>query len=110
MTARVEIDVPCGATSEVHFTIGSNSNEGETLQQLQVTFEQATTCNPTDGGTNDGGTGDGGTGGTMYVIAIPERSAGGAAAPAGCGCGAGAGAPALLGLFLLALRSRRRRV
>lgn len=108
MTGTVDIDVPCGATSEVHFTLGSNSNNGETLQNVLVSFQPATTCTPNDGGTNDGGQTDGG-GGTVTLPAIVDRTAGGGAAPAGCGCGAGAGAPALLGFLLLALRARRRR-
>jgi hypothetical protein len=109
LTAKVDIDVPCGATSEVHFTLGTNANSAVSLQNVQVSFEQATTCNPVVDGGTDGGNNDGGSsGGTVFVSAVPDKTASGAAAPS-CGCGVGAGVPGLFGLLALALRARRRR-
>jgi hypothetical protein len=108
LTAKVDIDVPCGATSEVHFTLGTNANSAVTLTNVQVTFEPAVTCNPVaDGGTDGGGTGGGGGNQTVFVPAVPDKTAGGPAV-AGCTCGTGAGLPGFLGLLLLALRARRR--
>lgn len=108
---KVDIDVPCGATSEVHFTLGTNSNDGETLQNVTVSFEPAATCNPvTDAGTGtDGGSGvDAGS--TVILPAVPGKVGGGQVAPVGCGCGAGSGASGLAALAaLLALARRRRR-
>jgi hypothetical protein len=106
VSAKVDIDVPCGANSELDFTIGTNADNGVSLQDVVVSFEQAVTCNPvTDGGT-DAGTNDGGTG-TKYVPAVQDNNGG--AVAQGCYCGAGGGAPALLGMVLLALRGALRR-
>ena len=97
--------MPCGATSEVHFTLGTQSNNAQSLSNLQLTFEPALTCTP-DAGQPDAGQSDAGS--TVTVPAVPGKIAGGNALPAGCGCGAG-GAPGLFGLVLLIRALRRRR-
>ncbi|MFZ5470347.1 MAG: hypothetical protein ACOZIN_13000 [Myxococcota bacterium] len=96
LTAEVPIDAPCGASSEVFFTLGTPSSGGEAFRNLTIAFTPQSSCG-TDAGT-DAGVADAG------VVTLPAVDEGGTSGtgqvPAGCGCGTGAD----LGLFsLLAL-------
>lgn len=102
--AVIDIQAPCGATSEVFVTVANNGTGAVTLQNLSVSAQPAASCNPPDAGT-DAGTGMttitpgiAQDGGAMGVLEGPMAG--------GCGCGAAPiGAP--LALLLLALRRRR---
>jgi hypothetical protein len=122
LTAVAPLDIPCGATSAVYFTLGST--QGDTLQDVKVTFAPADSCNPNDGGSgggagggsgggSGGGNGGGGAGdGGSEVKTFPwiGNAPGGAAGAKGCGCsGLDAGLGGLAGLVLLALRRRQPR-
>lgn len=108
--ATVNLNAPCGASSEVYVTIANDGMSGVTLQNVNVSVQPPASCNPPmDAGTmTDAGTmnmtvkipgiiTDGGTEGVF---------AGGAVG--GCGCGAsGLGGPLMV--LLLAVFRRRRR-
>ncbi|MBS1150947.1 MAG: putative Bacterial Ig-like domain [Myxococcaceae bacterium] len=125
VTATASLFAPCGATSEVYFTIGST--QAETLQNVKVSFLAADSCTAPDAGTDGGaggGAGDGGTGGGAgggsggagggdggsEVKQVPWIGGmqTGPGAPKGCGC---SGVEAGLGGFaaLLLLMRRRRK-
>lgn len=105
LDAAADIDVPCGATSEVYLSIGTSGGGNVNIQGLTASFQPATTCDPQDGGT-DGGT-DAGQGGGQ-VVSVPHAGDNAGRVPEGCGCsGAGAGLAALALLGLLGLARRR---
>lgn len=101
LSAEAFVDAPCGETSEVYFTLGTDGTDQQALQNLKVSFTPLAVC-PVDAGTPaaaDAGPaivdGLGGNGVTAQ-----------GSAPTGCGCGAGASMAFAL-LPLLALLRRR---
>jgi hypothetical protein len=97
-TATINLDVPCGPTSEVYVTVANDGQGPTTLQNLTLSATPAATCSPPDAGPG----GDGGMTIVLPGIGVVEGQA------QGCGCGASPwGAPVVL-LVALALRRRRR--